>query len=388
MDNYAKRGVSSQKEDVHSAIKNIDKGLFPTAFCKVTDDFLGLDNSYCNIMHADGAGTKSALAYLYYKETGDISVFKGIVMDAIVMNVDDLLCVGAFQNFLLSNTIGRNPYYITSEILTVIIQEFDKIANWFCDMGIPMVLTGGETADVGDIVRTLIVDSTITTRIKKNHIIANDKIKPGMVIVGLASFGKATYEKYYNSGIGSNGLTSARHDLLHKKYKKKYPETYNPDIPKKLVYCGKYKVTDKDPRLPIDIGKALLSPTRTYAPLLKEIITNLKDHIGGIVHCTGGGQTKCLKFGKNLHYIKDNLFKTPPIFQLIKESGKTSLKEMFKVYNMGHRMEIYTEKIIAEEIIDIAKRYEIDAQIIGEIKISENKNKLTIKTREETFEYE
>lgn len=388
MDNYTKRGVSSQKEEVHSAIKNLDKGIFPTAFCKITEDFLGLDKNYCNIMHSDGAGTKSALAYLYYKETGDISVFKGIVMDAIVMNVDDLLCVGAFQNFLLSNTIGRNPYYINGEILSIIIQEFDKIANWFCEMGIPMVLTGGETADVGDIVQTLIVDCTITTRLKKSHIITNEKILPGMVILGLASFGKASYEKYYNSGIGSNGLTSARHDLLHKVYKKKYPETYNPNIPKNLIYCGPYKVTDKDPRLPLDIGKALLSPTRTYAPLLKEVIINFKDHIGGIVHCTGGGQTKCLKFGKNVHYIKNNLFPMPPIFQIIYEKGKTSLKEMYKIYNMGHRMEIYTERIVAEEIITLAKKYDIEARIIGEIQKSNDKNRVTIKTIEGNFEYE
>lgn len=386
MDNYAKRGVSSQKEEVHNAIKNLDKGLFPDAFCKITDDYLGLDDSYCNIMHSDGAGTKSSIAYLYYKETGDLSVFKGIVMDAIVMNVDDMLCVGAFQNFLLSNTIGRNQKFISGEILNIIIEEFDKISNWFCEMGISMVLTGGETADVGDLVRTLIIDSTITTRIKKANIIANDKIIPGMVIIGLSSYGKASYEKYYNSGIGSNGLTSAKHDLLNKIYKKKYPESFNPEIPNDLLYCGPYKLTDRDLRLPIDIGKALLSPTRTYAPIIKEIINNFKDHIGGIVHCTGGGQTKCLKFGKNVHYIKNNLFDIPPIFQIIHESSKTSYKEMFKVYNMGHRMELYVDRIIADDIINISKKFNVDAKIIGEIRESEN-NKLTIKSPTGNIEY-
>lgn len=386
MDNYLKRGVSSQKEDVHNAISNIDKGIYPYAFCKITDDFLGFDNNYCNIMHADGAGTKSSLAYIYYRETGDISVFKGIVMDAIVMNVDDLLCAGACENFLLSNTIGRNPNYITGDILQVIIQEFDKIANWFCDMGIPMTLTGGETADVSDLVRTLIIDSTIVTRLKKSSVIANDKIAPGMVIVGLSSYGRANYEKFYNSGIGSNGLTSARHDLLNKIYKKKYPESYNPNLPSDVTYCGQYKLTDTDLRLPLDIGKSLLSPTRTYAPIIKEILKDYKEQIGGIVHCTGGGQTKCLKFGKNLHYVKNNMFDIPPIFQLIYEASKTTYNEMYKVFNMGHRMEIYVNKFIAEEIIKTAQSFQVDAKIIGEIRVSD-KNKLTIRSPEGEINY-
>lgn len=389
MDKYQSRGVSSKKEDVHNAIKDkIDKGLFPNAFCKIVPDYLGNDKGYCNIMHADGAGTKTSLAYIYYKQTGDIDVFRGIVMDAIVMNVDDLLCVGAVNNFLISNTIGRNSIYISGEIIKIIIEEFQNIIDWFKDIGINMTLTGGETADVGDLVRTLIIDSTITARMKRADVITNDNIKPGMVIIGLSSSGQASYEKEYNSGIGSNGLTSARHDLLNKIYKEKYPESFNPDMPSNLVYCGPFKVADTHPNLPMNIGKAILSPTRTYAPVINEILKNYKNSIGGIIHCTGGGQTKCLKFGTSIHYIKDNLFEIPPIFKLIKEVSKTSYKEMYQVFNMGHRMEIFIDEKYSKGIIDISKSFNIDAKIIGYIKFNEDKkNKLTIKHNDEIIEY-
>ena len=390
MSKYNKRGVSSKKEDVHNALKNnIDPGIFPLAFCKIVDDYLGQDENYCNIMHADGAGTKSSLAYIYYKETGDISVFKGIALDSVVMNIDDLICVGACNNFLLSNTISRNPNYISGEIIKTIIHAYKDITNWYKDMGISMVLTGGETADIADIVKTIILDSTITTRLKKSEIISNDKIKPDMVIIGLSSFGQANYEKEYNSGIGSNGLTSARHDLFDKIYKKKYPESFSQRIPKALSYCGPYKLTDSDPRLPINIGKALLSPTRTYAPVIKAILKEYRPEIGGIVHCTGGGQTKCLRFGKNIHYVKNNLFKLPPIFEIIKEVSNTSYKEMYQVFNMGHRLEIFVDKKIADALINISKSFGVDAKIIGEIISNDkNKNKLTISSPDENIEYD
>ncbi|MCK4796381.1 MAG: phosphoribosylformylglycinamidine cyclo-ligase [Spirochaetes bacterium] len=381
MNKYFNRGVSSKKEDVYNALEGkISSGIFPTAFCKVVEDYLGLDKDYCNIMHSDGAGTKSSLAYIYYKETGDISVFKGIAMDSIVMNVDDLICIGATDNFLLSNTIGRNPHYIPGEVIKTIIQAYEEIACWYSDMGIPMILTGGETADVGDVVRTLVIDSTITVRMKKSDIIANDKIKPDMVILGLSSSGQATYEKEYNSGIGSNGLTSARHDIFNKIYKEKYPESFNPKMPDDLSYCGPFKLTDTHPGLPINIGKAVLSPTRTFAPVIKEILKEYKGNIGGMVHCTGGGQTKCLRFGKNVHYIKNNLFELPPIFKIIQEVSKTTYQEMYQVFNMGHRIEIYIKETIANAIIDICKNFNINAKIIGEIKKNEanDKNKLTI----------
>jgi len=383
MDKYKTRGVSSKKEDVHEAIKEkIDKGIFPGAFCKIIDDYLGMDKNYCNIMHSDSAGTKASLAYIYYKETGDISVFKGIVTDSIVMNVDDLICVGATGNFLLSNTINRNPYYISGDIIKVIIHEHQRIAEWFTDMGIPMVLTGGETADVGDLVRTVDVICTITARLKKEDVISNDNIKPGMVIVGLASFGMATYENEYNSGIGSNGLTSARHDVFNKIYAKKYPESYNPNIPTDAVYCGNYKLTDTISDMPINIGKAVLSPTRTYAPVIKNILKEYKDNISGMIHCTGGGQIKCLRFGKGIHYIKNSMFEIPPIFRIIKEQSNTDYKEMHQVFNMGHRFEIFTDENTAGKIIEISKSFNIEAKIIGytEKNNDSTENKTTIKS--------
>ena len=389
MDKYKIRGVSSKKEDVHNAINDkIDKGLFPGAFCKIVPDYFGNKKSYCNIMHADGAGTKSSLAYVYYRETGDIDIFRGIVMDAITMNIDDLLCIGAVNNFLLSNTIGRNAFFISGDIIKIIIEEFQNITDWFKNFGINITLTGGETADVGDLVRTLIVDSTIAVRMKKKDIITNDNIKPDMVIIGLSSSGEALYEKEYNSGIGSNGLTSARHDLLNNIYKKKYPESFNPDIQNNMIYCGPFRVTDNHPDLPINIGKSILSPTRTYAPVINKILKIHKKRIGGMVHCTGGGQTKCLKFGTNIHYIKDNLFEIPPIFKLIKEISKTSYKEMYQVFNMGHRMEIFIEEKYSKEIIDISRSFNIEAKVVGYTQENDDKkNRLTIKFNNEIIEY-
>ncbi len=388
MDKYKKRGVSSQKKDVHNALKDkIDQGLYPHAFCKIVEDYLGNDKNYCNIMHADGAGTKSSLAYIYYKETNDLSVFKDIAMDSLVMNIDDLLCVGVCNNFLVSNTIGRNSKHINAEIIKTIIHSYEDIIQWFNGLGINMLLTGGETADVGDIVRTLIVDTTVTARIERSKIISSEKIIPDQVIIGLSSSGKANYEIEYNSGIGSNGLTSARHDLFNKIYKEKYPESFNPNIQDNLSYCGPFKLTDKISEIPINIGKAALSPTRTYAPIIKAILEEYKTEIGSIIHCTGGGQTKCLKFGNNVHYIKNNLFDIPPIFKTIKDVSKTSYKEMYQVFNMGHRMEIYTDKKISEDIIRISKSFGVDAKIIGEISESD-KNKLTINSPEGIIEYQ
>lgn len=386
MDKYNKRGVSSKKEDVHNALQTLDKGLYPNAFCKITPDLLGNDKNYCNIMHADGAGTKSSLAYIYYKETGDLSVFKGIAMDSIVMNIDDLLCVGVTDNFLLSSAIGRNSSYIDGKVIKTIIEANEEIAQWFTDNGITTILCGGETADLGDLVRTLVVDTTLTTRAKRKLIIDNSKIKPGQVIVGLSSFGKANFESEYNSGIGSNGLTSARHDLLNKIYIDKYPESFNPSIDKSLVYTGKYLVTDRDPRLPIDIGKAILSPTRSYAFIIKAVLESLRDKIGGIVHCSGGGQTKCLRFGTNIHYIKDTLFDTPPLFEIIKEPSNYSNRELYQVFNMGHRMELYTDCNSADEIIKISQSFGVDAKIVGYLE-SSPQNKVTIKLKDETVEY-
>lgn len=387
MDKYKERGVSSKKEDVHNAIgSKIDKGLFPHSFCKIVEDIFGNNAEYCNVMHADGAGTKSSLAYIYFKETGDMDVFKGIVMDSIIMNIDDLLCVGATGNFILSNTLGRNSYYVSGDIIKTIIHAYQDITEWLTKMGISTYLAGGETADVGDLVRTLIVDSTIAVRMKRKEVISNEKIKPGMVIVGFSSSGKSKYEKEYNSGIGSNGLTSARHDLLSSIYKEKYPESFDNNIPSGLAYCGPFKLTDTDDRIPINIGKALLSPTRTYSPIIKKILENYRDEIGGMVHCTGGGQTKCLNFGEGLHFIKNDLFDLPPIFQILKDVSGTSLREMYQVFNMGHRLEIYSEKNIAEKIIDISKSFDVEAKIIGEIKES-SKNRLTIMTQKEEIEY-
>jgi len=377
MSRYSQRGVSAKKEDVHKALSGIDKGLFPGAFCKIIPDLLGDNPDYCNIMHADGAGTKSSLAYLYYKETGDISVFEGIAMDSIVMNIDDMICAGATGPFLLSSTIGRNARLIGGEIISALINANEKIAKMFTDNGVEVIMTGGETADVGDLVRTVIVDTTVTARLNKSDVIDFSKVKPGMVIVGLSSYGQATFEKEYNSGIGSNGLTSARHDIFSSIYKSKYPETYDLGIPEELAYSGGLLVTNKVDGIPINVGKAVLSPTRTYAFVIKDLLGEIRDRIGGIVHCSGGGQVKCIKFGNNLHYIKDNLMSMAPLFRLIIEKTGTPLEEAYRVFNMGHRMEVYTDETSADKVIKVAARYNIEAAIIGRIEYSEI-NKVTI----------
>ena len=383
---YYKRGVSASKEDVHDSIKNIDKGLFPGAFCKIIPDILGGDNDYCNIMHADGAGTKSALAYLYWKETNDLSVWKGIAQDAIVMNLDDLLCVGAYDNILLSSTIGRNKNKIPGEVISTIINGTEEILAHLRDLGINIYSTGGETADVGDIVRTLILDSTVTARMERKKVINNNNIQSGDVIIGLSSSGTTNYEQEYNSGIGSNGLTSARHDVFANYLAQNYPEAFDPDIPSELVYSGSYKLTDKIEKLGINAGKLVLSPTRTYAPVIKEVIKHYHPVIHGMIHCTGGAQTKVLNFIDNLHVIKDNMFETPEVFNMIKQESGTEWKEMYQVFNMGHRFEIYVYQDFAEDILQIAKEFGIDAQIIGECYKSDSK-KLTIKSPHGEFEY-
>jgi len=384
---YSQRGVSASKEDVHNAIKNVDKGLFPKAFCKIVPDYLTNDDDYCLIMHADGAGTKSSLAYMYWKETGDISVWKGIAQDALIMNIDDLICVGATENILLSSTIGRNKNLITGEVLSQIINGTEELLEDLKEFGVEIHSTGGETADVGDLVRTIIVDSTVTARMKRKDVIDNANIKPGDVIVGLASFGQATYEKEYNGGMGSNGLTSARHDVFHKYLAEKFPESFDAAVPNELVYSGNVKLTDGVENSPIDAGKLVLSPTRTYAPIIKEI---LKKHtskdIHGMVHCSGGAQTKILHFIDNLHIVKDNMFEIPPLFKLIQEQSKTDWKEMYQVFNCGHRMELYVAPEVADEIIKISKSFNVDAQIIGRVEASETK-KLTIKSEFGIFEY-
>ena len=380
------RGVSAAKEDVHNAIKNIDKGLFPQAFCKIIPDILGGDPEYCNIMHADGAGTKSSLAYMYWKETGDLSVWKGIAQDALIMNTDDLLCVGATDNILVSSTIGRNKMLIPGEVISAIINGTDELLQQMRDMGIGIYATGGETADVGDLVRTIIVDSTVTCRMKRSDVINNANIRPGDVIVGLASFGQATYETQYNGGMGSNGLTSARHDVFSKYLAEKYPESYDKAVPEDLVYSGSYRLTDKVEGSPIDAGRLVLSPTRTYAPVVKKILDELRPRIHGMVHCTGGAQTKVLHFvGDNCRVVKDNMFPVPPLFKtIIKESG-TDYAEAYKVFNMGHRMEIYVNPEDAQRIIDISKSFNIDAQVVGHIE--EGPRSLTIKSEYGIFEY-
>jgi phosphoribosylformylglycinamidine cyclo-ligase len=383
---YSKRGVSSHKEDVHSAIKNIDKGLYPTAFCKIIPDLLGNDPDYCNIMHADGAGTKSSLAYVYWKETGDLSVWKGIAQDAIVMNLDDLLCVGAYNNILLSSTIGRNRNLIPGEVISAIINGTEEILEWLRNLGIGIHSTGGETADVGDLVRTIIVDSTVTVRMKRSEVISNHNIKAGDVIVGLASYGQTTYESEYNSGIGSNGLTSARHDVFGKYLGKKYPESYDNSLPNNLFYTGKLKLTNPVKGLNLDAGKLLLSPTRTYAPVVKKILETMRSEIHGMVHCSGGGQTKILHFIDNLHVIKDNLFQLPPLFRIIQEQSGTSWKEMYQVFNMGHRFEIYIDQKNADAIIDITKEFNLDIKVIGHCEKSKI-GKLTIKSEYGCFKY-
>ena len=384
---YSQRGVSASKEDVHNAIKNIGKGLFPKAFCKIVPDYLTNDDDYCLIMHADGAGTKSALAYMYWKETGDISVWKGIAQDALIMNIDDLLCVGATDNIMLSSTIGRNKNLITGEVLSAIINGTEELIEDLKTFGVTIHSTGGETADVGDLVRTIIVDSTVTARMKRSDVIDNANIKAGDVIVGLESFGQATYEKDYNGGMGSNGLTSARHDVFNNYLAKKYPESFDAAVPEELVYSGQVKLTDAVENSPIDAGKLVLSPTRTYAPIIKEILSKFNsDAIHGMVHCSGGAQTKILHFIDNLHIIKDNLFPIPPLFKLIQEQSKTDWKEMYQVFNCGHRMELYVASEIAEDIISISKSFNVNAQIVGRVETSEDK-RLTIDSEFGVFNY-
>jgi phosphoribosylformylglycinamidine cyclo-ligase len=384
---YALRGVSASKEDVHNAIKNVDKGLFPKAFCKIVPDYLTNDDDYCLIMHADGAGTKSSLAYMYYKETDDISVWKGIAQDALIMNIDDLLCVGATDNIMLSSTIGRNKNLISGEVISAIINGTEQIIADLNKFGVTIHSTGGETADVGDLVRTIIVDSTVTARMKRKDVINNANIQAGDVIVGLASFGQANYEKQYNGGMGSNGLTSARHDVFHKYLAHKYPESFDASVPEDLVYSGQIKLTDAIDNSPIDAGKLVLSPTRTYAPIIKEILSKYTNKsIHGMIHCSGGAQTKILHFIEDLHIIKDSMFDVPPLFKLIQEQSKTEWKEMYQVFNCGHRMEIYVSPEIAQDIISISKSFNVEAQIIGRVEDSKVK-KLTIKSKYGTFEY-
>jgi phosphoribosylformylglycinamidine cyclo-ligase len=383
---YMQRGVSASKEDVHNAIKNINKGIFPNAFCKIVPDLLGGDERYCNIMHADGAGTKSALAYIYWKETGDLSVWRGIAQDAIIMNIDDLACVGALDNILYSSTIGRNQKIIPGEVIAEIINGAEEVLEMLRVNGVNILGTGGETADVGDLVRTIIVDSTVTARMKKTDVFANDQIAPGDVIVGLASFGQAIYENTYNGGIGSNGLTSARHDIFSKEYALKYPETYESSIPSNLVYSGKYKLTDAVQGVPLDAGKLVLSPTRTYAPVIKKLINEIGREIHGMIHCSGGAQTKVLHFIHDLHIIKDTLFEVPPLFRIIHEESGADWKEMYKVFNMGHRMEIYLPEKYAGEVIHISNSFGIEAQIVGRVEKGKGK-KLTIKSPFGQFEY-
>ena len=384
---YMQRGVSASKEDVHNAIKNIDKGVFPNAFCKIVPDILGGDEQYCNIMHADGAGTKSSLAYIYWKETGDISVWKGIAQDAIIMNIDDLACVGALNNVLYSSTIGRNQKVIPGEVIAEIINGAEEVLQMLRDNGVNIISTGGETADVGDLVRTIIVDSTVTARIKKKDVYANDQIAPGDVIVGLASYGQANYETEYNGGMGSNGLTSSRHDVFSKVYAEKYPESYEPSIPKELIYSGNYLLTDAVEGAPVNMGKLVLSPTRTYAPVIKQLIAELGKYIHGMIHCSGGAQTKILHFVNNLHIVKDNLLEIPPLFKLIHEESGTDWKEMYKVFNMGHRMEIYLPEAFAESVIQISNSFGIEAQIIGRVEKSASGKKLTISGENGEFCY-
>lgn len=384
---YAQRGVSASKEDVHNAIKHIDKGLFPKAFCKIVPDFLTNNEDFCLIMHADGAGTKSSLAYMYWKETGDLSVWKGIAQDALIMNIDDLLCVGATDNIMLSSTIGRNKNLIPGEVISAIINGTEALISELKNFDVTIHSTGGETADVGDLVRTIIVDSTVTARMKRSDVIDNANIKAGDVIVGLASFGQAAYEKEYNGGMGSNGLTSARHDVFHKYLAEKYPESFDASVPEDLVYSGQVKLTDKVENSPIDAGKLVLSPTRTYAPIIKKILSKYNsENIHGMVHCSGGAQTKILHFIDHLHIVKDNLFPIPPLFKLIQEQSKTDWKEMYQVFNCGHRMELYVSPEIAEDLISISKSFNVDAQIVGRVEVSSSK-KLTIKSEFGEFHY-
>jgi len=383
---YQARGVSAGKEDVHAAIKKLDKGLFPQAFCKIVPDYLTNDEEYCMVMHADGAGTKSSLAYIYWKKTGDISVWRGIAQDALIMNLDDLLCVGATGPILLSSTIGRNKQLITGEVLSAIINGTEEILAELRSFGIDIHSTGGETADVGDLVRTIIVDSTVVCRMKRSQVISNDKIKPGDVIVGLSSFGQASYEREYNGGMGSNGLTSARHDVFDKTLANEFPESFDPNVPEELVYAGSKQLTSFVEGSSIDAGKLVLSPTRTYAPIIKEVLDLHREHIHGMVHCSGGAQTKVLHFVKNVRIIKDSLFPCPPLFKMIQEESNTPWNEMYKVFNMGHRMELYVPREIAQDIINISKKYAVDAQIVGRVEAAE-KASVEIKGEFGNFDY-
>ena len=383
---YNLRGVSASKEDVHNAIKNIDKGIFPKAFCKIIPDILGGDPEYCNIMHADGAGTKSSLAYIYWKETGDLSVWKGIAQDALIMNIDDLLCVGATDNILVSSTIGRNKLLIPGEVISAIINGTDELLSELRELGVNAYATGGETADVGDLVRTIIVDSTVTCRMKRSDVISNHRIQDGDVIVGMASFGQATYEKEYNGGMGSNGLTSARHDVFSKYLAEKYPESYDAAVPEELIYSGGLRLTDEIKGLGLDAGKLVLSPTRTYAPVIKKLLDYMRPEIHGMVHCSGGAQTKVMHFVEGVKVTKNNLFPVPPLFKMIQEQSGTDWQEMYKVFNMGHRMEVYVTPDRAQEVIDITHSFGIDAQIIGFVEKAD-KNSLVIESEFGHFEY-
>ena len=384
---YAQRGVSAAKDEVHKAIKNIDKGLFPKAFCKIVPDYLTDDEQYCLVMHADGAGTKSSLAYMYWKTTGDVSVWKGIAQDALIMNIDDLLCVGAVDNIMLSSTIGRNKNLIPAEVISAIINGTEELITELAAHGVHIHSTGGETADVGDLVRTIIVDSTVTARVKRSKVIDNANIKAGNVIVGLASYGQATYETAYNGGMGSNGLTSARHDVFAKALALSFPESFDPSVPEELVYAGTKQLTDRVQGSPLDAGKLVLSPTRTYAPIIKKILEKYDNaQINGMVHCSGGAQTKILHFVDNLHIIKDNLFEVPPLFKLIQEESRTDWKEMYQVFNCGHRMELYVPEAIAADLIAISESFGVPAKVIGRVEASDNK-RLTIKSEYGTFEY-
>jgi phosphoribosylformylglycinamidine cyclo-ligase len=385
-DRYNQRGVSASKEDVHQAISKLDKGLFPKAFCKIVPDYLANDPTYCTVMHADGAGTKSSLAYIYWKETGDLSVWKGIAQDAIIMNIDDLLCVGAIDNILLSSTIGRNKNLIPAEVISALINGTEEILAMLRSHGLNITSTGGETADLGDLVRTVVVDSTVVCRMKQSEVIDNSKIKAGDVVVGLASYGKASYEDAYNGGMGSNGLTSARHDVFSNFYATKYPESFDKNVPADLAYSGKYKVTDTIPAVEVNVGKLVLSPTRTYAPIIVEVLSKLRPHIHGMVHCSGGAQTKVLHFIDHLHVVKDNLFPLPPLFQIIHEQSGTDWKEMYKVFNMGHRMEIYLNEKYADDIVSIAKKFNVDAKVIGRVESSQEK-KVTVKSASGIYSY-
>jgi phosphoribosylformylglycinamidine cyclo-ligase len=384
---YNLRGVSAGKEEVHNAIKNVDKGLFPKAFCKIVPDYLTGDPNYCIVMHADGAGTKSSLAYMYWKETGDVSVWKGIAQDALIMNIDDLLCVGATENILLSSTIGRNKNLVTGEVIAAIINGTEELLETLRNQGIGIYSTGGETADVGDLVRTIIVDSTVVCRMKRSDVISNDNIQHGDVIVGLASYGQATYEDAYNGGMGSNGLTSARHDVFNKTLATKYPESFDPAVPSELVYSGTCNLTDSVDGVPVDAGKLVLSPTRTYAPVIKAMLDKHRADIHGMVHCSGGAQTKVLHFVDNVHVIKDNLFPIPPLFQLIQRESKTDWKEMYKVFNMGHRMEMYVPAAVADSLIEISKGFGIDAQVIGRVESLDGKQ-VTVRSEVGEFIYQ